>query len=407
MNSREKFLSVMRMEDYKYGKNIKVPKVEFGYWSQTVRRWIKEGLPVKKPIPENYLDGTPIMANKNIYPEEDIKKFAGSSSCMSMMEKLEDYNIQPIFGLDSYLTKFPTDYSPMFENEIIEKTEGYTIYKDIYGVTERMVKGETFPFEMDYPIKDRKSWNVYKDYYSDESIEKRLPPDWNNLVIKLKKRDFPIRLGGTYGGFFGIFRRFTGPLRFMTMLYDDPKLIHEIIGSFSNFLMKYYNRIAKDIKVDCIVIWEDMAGKSGSFISPDHYKEFIAPSHRDLVNFAKDIGIDIVIVDNDGYMEKLIPLYVESGITGWYPMERAAGNDIVKIREAFPKLQMLGGFNKRVLSDGSSKEKINDELEVMKEMLKKGRFIPHIDHFASPDCTWDNFSYYRTKLNDIIDDFNK
>ena len=45
MNSREKFLSVMRMEDYKYGKSIKVPKVEFGYWSQTVRRWIKEGLP--------------------------------------------------------------------------------------------------------------------------------------------------------------------------------------------------------------------------------------------------------------------------------------------------------------------------------------------------------------------------
>ena len=53
-----------------------------------------------------------------------------------------------------------------------------------------MVKGETFPFEMDYPIKDCKSWNVYKDYYSDESIEKRLPPDWNNLVIKLKKREF-------------------------------------------------------------------------------------------------------------------------------------------------------------------------------------------------------------------------
>ena len=45
MNSREKFLSVMRMESDDYD-NVEIPKVEFGYWAGTIRRWFKEGLPV-------------------------------------------------------------------------------------------------------------------------------------------------------------------------------------------------------------------------------------------------------------------------------------------------------------------------------------------------------------------------
>ena len=44
-------------------------------------------------------------------------------------------------------------------------------------------------------------------------------------------------------------------------------------------------------------------------------------------------------------------------------------------------------------------------LEIAGEMLKMGRYIPHIDHFVSQDCTYENFTYYRKKLNDIIDGF--
>jgi hypothetical protein len=33
MNSREKFLSVMRMEPGGHSSGVQVPKVEFGYWA--------------------------------------------------------------------------------------------------------------------------------------------------------------------------------------------------------------------------------------------------------------------------------------------------------------------------------------------------------------------------------------
>ena len=43
MNSREKFLSAMRMEDGDYS-GVEIPKVEFGYWAGTIRRWFGDNM---------------------------------------------------------------------------------------------------------------------------------------------------------------------------------------------------------------------------------------------------------------------------------------------------------------------------------------------------------------------------
>ncbi len=390
MNSREKFLSVMKMNDGDY-RNVEIPKVEFGYWAGTIRRWLKEGLPKVSPIPEKISDGIAIMANKNIYSE---------------MEKAGDVNVGPFFGLDQYLTKFPVDYSPMFKVEIIDKTDTYIIYKDEYGVVNKNdINMTSLPMELSHPVKDRQSWNEYKQYYNSDSIKKRLPPNWNQLTERLKNRDFPIRLGGTNGGFLGFPRQIMGITNYMMMLYDDPELIHDICDTFLRFLLEYYGIIAKDVEVDCILIWEDMAGKKGSLISPEHFRQFLTPRYKKIVEFAKDMNIDIILTDSDGFVEDLIPLIVETGITGMYPFERAAGNDLLRIRNNFPNFQILGGIDKRVLFEDSNFSRIDSELEIVKILLKKGRYIPHIDHFVSQDCTFSNFTYYRNKLNKIIDSF--
>ena len=88
-----------------------------------------------------------------------------------------------------------------------------------------------------------------------------------------------------------------------------------------------------------------------------------------------------------------------------FPIE--AVNDIEKIREKYPKLQLMGGFDKRLLFLDGSKEAIDAELEKVQRLLKKGGYVPHIDHAVSEDVTWENFKYYRIKLNEIIDNKEK
>lgn len=390
MDYREKFLSAMRMENGDHS-GVEIPKIEMGYWAGVIRRWEEEGLALNKPVPGDIADGIAIMANRNIYSE---------------MEKTGDVNVGPVFGLDQYLTKFPVDYSPMFEEKVIDKTSNHIIYKDSYGVTNKNdINMTSLPMEIDHPVKDRKSWDEYKQHYNEDTIKDRLPPDWDKLAGDLKDRDFPIRLGGTNGGFLGFPRQIMGLTSYMLALHDDPWLIHDICKTFLEFLLSYYGRIMEDIEIDCILIWEDMAGKMGSLVSPAHFKEFMAPHYKEMVAFSLDAGIDIIITDSDGYVEDLLPLIVETGITGMYPFERAAGNDIIRIRKDYPDLQLMGGIDKRILFQDSSEAKIDAELEIVKKVLKEGRFIPHIDHFVSQDCTWDNFTYYRKGLNRIIDEF--
>ena len=394
MNSREKFLSVMRMQPGRHSLGVRVPKVEFGYWAGVLRRWFREGLEEREPVPPDIPDGEAVMANRNVSARG--------------LEKAGDLNVQPVFGLDQYLTKFPVDYSPMFPSKILEQTPEFVVYLDSFGVTNKNDPGmRSLPLELDNPVKDWKSWGQYKEHYAESTIPARLPKDWDAVAARLRARDYPIRLGGTNGGFLGFPRQIMGLTRYLMTLYDDPGLIRDICDTFLRFLLAYYDRIIRDVKVDCILIWEDMAGKQGSLISPAHFREFLAPCYRAVVGFAREQKVDVVLTDSDGYVGELIPLIAETGVTGMYPFERAAGNDLLAIRRAFPAFQILGGFDKRVLFEGSTQAAIDAELEVMQAMLARGRFIPHVDHFVSQDCTWENFSYYRRRLNRIIDELNE
>ncbi len=370
-----------------------VPRVEMGYWASTVRRWFEDGLPVREPVPGDIPGGSAIMANRGI---------------SSTSAKEIDGNVGPCFALDDHLTKFPVDYSPRLPVETVEQTETDWLYRDAFGILcQSPLHRQTPPREIDHPVTDRASWSAYRELHRSCPIEQRLPKNWDRLVEFLRQRDFPIRLGGTYGGFLGFPRQIMGLTNYVLTLYDDPGLIHDICDTFLEFLCAYYGRIMQEVTVDCLLIWEDMAGKQGPLVSPAHFREFMAPRYRKLTAFARDMGVDIILVDSDGAVETLIPLFIESGITGMYPFERAAGNDLERIRETYPDFQLLGGVDKRVLFSGVSPSAIDQELAVAERLLSTGRFIPHIDHFVSPDCTWHHFSYYRRELNQIIDQFNE
>jgi xylulokinase len=140
-----------------------------------------------------------------------------------------------------------------------------------------------------------------------------------------------------------------GTTEYLTALYDEPRLIHDINRFSLELAMNCWGLVLQDLEIDCAFIFEDMSYKSGSLVSPAMFDEFMAPYYRPLIGFLSEHGVRHVLVDSDGLVDQLIPGFLDVGLTGLFPME--AVNDTVRIRRDYPRLQMLGGIDKRIRID--------------------------------------------------------
>ena len=207
-------------------------------------------------------------------------------------------------------------------------------------------------------------------------------------------------------GFFGTPRYLMGVEELLTKYYDDPEMMKDMNNYLADFWIALFEGVLKQVEVDAVFIWEDMCYRGGPLISPEMFREFILPGYRKLTSFLRDYGVRIILVDSDGDVWKLLPLWIEGGATVVYPFEVAAGMDVVEVRKAFPGLGILGGIDKRALIRG--KEAIDRELEArVPFMLERGGYIPSIDHMVSMDISFENFKYYREKLNQMIKKYSK
>jgi hypothetical protein len=131
------------------------------------------------------------------------------------------------------------------------------------------------------------------------------------------------------------------------------------------------------------------------------FRKFMLPFYQRLTDFLKDSGVKVILVDTDGDLSQLIPLFIEGGVTGIYPWEVNAGMDVVEVRKAYPRLQLLGGIDKTQLALG--KEQIDRELaRRVPALLPLGGYVPYVDHLVPPDISWENFVYYRERLADLV-----
>lgn len=386
MNSREKFLATMRFD-----RSSPPPLYAFGYWAGTVRRWYKEGLAKVDGIPADVPSG---------------KGIGGSFP----LKNIECKDVERVISLDKLVPKIPIKswIFPEFDVKVVKELEdGTQIVTDEMGIKKRISKeNDSIPEYYDWPVSDKKSWEKLKFERLNPETPGRYPENLDRIIKSYKDRDFPVTMGEDRVGFFGSLRYLMGEVKLFISYYDQPELIKDIIDYLTDFWIELYSPVLSKITPDCFHLWEDMCYKTGPLISPEIFREFMLPAYKKFTTFLKENGVDIVVLDTDGNCWKLIPLFIEGGVTCIYPMEVAAGMDVVAVRKKFPRLQITGGIDKRILA--KDKSSIDKELESkVSYMLKYGGYIPHADHFIPPDVSFDNFVYYRKRLEKIIQENHK
>ncbi len=385
MNERELYNAVLNFE-----KGCGTLKWEFGYWYQTIERWYKEGLPEKTGVKGEPGPAEGIGAEAAPWP-------AGGTQ--------RDQDVHDYFGFHKGLFRLPMRswFYPLFEARILEEDEENVITVDRMGVKMKTQKGiSSTPGYMDWPVHNMEEWEQLKAERLQPNIEERLPRDWEKFKEDVKDRDYPMVMGGMPSGFYGSLRYLMGEVNLLMAYYDKPELVHAISSHLADFWIEIWSQALKEVEVDAIYFWEDMCSTKACNISPDGFREFIMPYYKKVTSAMRELGVKNFLLDTDGNCWEIIPLLMESGITGLYPMEAAAGMDVVEVRKQFPDLVMLGGIDKHKIAQG--KESIDQELNYkIPFMLEQGGYIPLIDHFTYPEISWENFEYYRTRMHQMID----
>jgi len=367
---------------------------EFSYWGGALDRWYKEGLPKKYGLERKVEFGETVCGPGLHYPLTSI-----GAGC----NVLEDKDVFDFFNFDDGILTFPINHwiYPKFTPVILEEDEYKKKLIDEDGVTKVVKKDAgSMPHWLGWPVKDEKSWEKFKEERFQINYEERLDKNYSDYEKILLKKDHPVNLFGDPVGFYGSIRYLVGEINLLYMYHDNTKLIKNILNFLTDFWINIAEEILSRYEIKTASFWEDMSGKNGPLISPDTFREFMSPCYKKLIDFLKSKGVKHFVVDTDGNVNKLIPLFLEVGMTGMLPFERQAGNDLLKIRKKFPKLQIMGGFDKNVLA--KSKKEIDNELKILKEIIKLGGYIPYCDHLVPPNVSWENYKYFRKKLKEII-----
>ena len=249
----------------------------FGPWGTTVRKWAEEG--VENP-------GSAWLTGFGFDP--------------------------PILMLSGVVNHL---YCPAYEPRVLERKGNILIMQDHLGQIVQCVEGkEGIPHILQSPVTCIEDWERIKRERLDPDDPRRFPPNWNELVESWKTVDAPIQIGAFPCGLYGTLRDLMGVEGSLIAFYDEPELVKIIMDDLTDFWLRIFEHITRDVQVDMIHIWEDMSGKQGSLISPAFIREFMLPNYKRIRDFADAHGIPIIVVDTDGNCEERIPMFHDAGV---------------------------------------------------------------------------------------------
>jgi len=347
MTTRQLWRNIMH-----YGEFDRMPVVYSGPWTETMRRWRREGLGEDADVHE-YFQAVPnwfhIGPNVNLYPE--------------------------------------------FEQETIEETDEYRVVRGGDGVLMKDWKHKScIPQFIDFTFKTAADWDLYKRRLQPDPA--RIPDWFDDHLAEAPRSGLPIGFGT--GSLMGWIRNWMGVENMSYLIHDDRDCYAEMIDTISDLVCWAIDQVLPRMTTmpDMGFGWEDICYKSGPMIGPEVFNECVAPGYRKIRGKLEQYGITIFGVDSDGMVEPLIPHWLDAGVNLMFPLEvgtwKARPADL---RKKFGReLRMMGGFDKLELEKGRAA--IDAELARHVETLAGGGFIIMPDHAITPGVSLDDYKYY-------------
>ena len=253
-------------------------------------------------------------------------------------------------------------------------------YIDEWGVG-YIKNGWPIMVQREVPVKSKEDWSHYEMPRPDAPYRTKMIRD----AMRANERDIGINAG--FLGPFTMMYWYLMDLETLSfMIYDDPTLIHEMCRAYTRWVLECAQLVLQCGRIDSFNISDDWGGTDSLLFSPQDLRTFFIPPFRAMVQGLKSSGVP-VIMHNDGRISDVLDDLVNTGISGYHPVERAAGMDLAAVKERYRgRICPIGNVNnKTTLVNGTAGDVERETAECLRLAAPGGGYILASDHSFHDD----------------------
>lgn len=323
----------------------------------------------------------------------DTEKLWREQEKLDDAKDLDDLFNFDIAGCGPFNFVADLDFTPA----IIDGDEDtYTIVDGNGATLRRHKKHDTTPEHIDFAVKESKMYYERIQPLITASERRINFESYRNARNKAERNNRYFVCKGV--NVFELMHPVCGHENMLVGMALEPEWIAEMAMDYAKAIVGMQEILfSKEGKPDGIWFYEDMGFKQRPFMSPAMYKELIQPAHKLTVDFAKSMGLP-VIMHSCGFVEPLIPGMLEAGIDCLQVIEVKAGMDLLRIYKDYGyRLSLMGGIDVRTLYT-NDRRIIDAELEAKIPIVKQGfGYTLHSDHSIPNTVNFETYEYFVQK----------
>lgn len=316
----------------------------------------------------------------------------------------EDTNIYYYYDMD--LMVISPNMDPRKKTfELVEKGDGFIIWKTGFGCILKKVDYSPMPMYLDFSLK---SPDGYKKFVFDDPNDKDRyynkrqdiisgdgftpQPSFNDAIDEAKDK---ICIFGSVCEGHETLWRMRGPEGVYMDLATNPKDVKDFVKRIGDFMIEIGKRQLDFDGVEGLIIWGDVAYRNGMLFSPEMWKNIFYPVLKRMCdefhNYRKEIPL---VYHGCGDTRAILDDLIEAGIDGYHTLEVKAGMDVVKLKKKYKnKLSYMGNIDALNILPGS-KLKIKEDLLYRLGAAKGGGYMPGADHSIPGNMSTENYDYF-------------
>ncbi len=143
----------------------------------------------------------------------------------------------------------------------------------------------------------------------------------------------------------------------------------------------------------------DFAGNTGPMYSPKAFHQCMLPALQVVSEACEKLGVWHFFASDGNLWPVAEDLFGNSGVHGYYEIDRRCEMDLERLRDTFPELRLMGGLACATLHLGTPEEVRAEALDALRVAKERGRIVVGVSNQVLPPTPFENFDMMMDTLH--------